>query len=89
MDFLARGAMAIFRVQGLLPTQLISNLAAVTAPLIPHVEIRVVVVDLVRGTEFPLVQLSFSAALVAILAISGIGFDIVAHFAQGGVELGL
>ena len=89
VDFLAGGAMAVFRIQWLLPAQLVFDLPTVTASPIPDVEIRVIFVDLVRSTEFPLVQLSFGASLVAVLTIGGVGSDVVAHFARGCVEVGL
>ena len=56
--------MAIFRIQWLLPTQLVLYLAAVAAAFIANVKLGVILMDLVRCTEFPLVKLSLCAAWV-------------------------
>ena len=58
--------MTVFRVQGLLATQLVLDLPAVTTRLVAGFEVWVVVMDAVGGSKFPLVLLAFSARVVGV-----------------------
>lgn len=69
MQFLASGAMAVLRVQWLLPAQLILDLPTMAACLISHLEIRIVVMDLVWCTVFPVILLPMHLALITIITI--------------------
>lgn len=64
--------MAIFRIQRLLPAQLIFDFPAMTAAVVACVEIWIIVVDLVWGTVFPLVYFTLSITHVTILSITGV-----------------
>lgn len=72
VELLTRRAMAVLRIQWLLPAQLILDLAAMTAGFIASVKIWIVVVDLVGCSKLPLVVLAFSSPLIAIVAIGTI-----------------
>ena len=69
VQFLAGGTMAVLRVQGLLPAQLILDLPTMAASLISHVEIGIIVVDLIWCTVLPLVVLPMHVALIAVVTI--------------------
>ena len=77
--------MAVFRVQGLLPTQLVLDLATMTAGFVPSVKIWIVVVNLVRRSEFPLIVFPFSTALVAIVTVAAICRCLFSHVFCTGV----
>lgn len=88
VDLLACGAMAVFRVKGLLAAQLVSDLPAVTAALVADFEIGIVALDFVGSTEFPLVEVALGAAVVAVVAVGAVALCIC-HLGKGGMELGL
>lgn len=69
VQLLASLAMAVFRVEGLLSAQLVLDLPTVTATMVSHLEVGVVVVHFVRCTELPLVEFTLELALVTIVAI--------------------
>ena len=69
MYLLTGGAMAVLRVQRLLPTQLILDLPAMTATFIANVKIWIVVVDFIRCSMLPLIELSLCTAIIPIVAI--------------------
>ena len=89
MDLLACGAMTVFGVQWLLTTQLVLDLPAVTASFVANFEVAVVLVDFVRGTVFPFVELSLQVARVAIVAIGVVSLYIATHSGMGSMELRL
>ena len=69
MKLLTGCAVAVLGVQGLLPTQLVLDLATMTAGFIASVKIWIIVMNLVRRSEFPLVVFPFSTSLVAIVTV--------------------
>ena len=69
VQLLTRRAMAVFRVQWLLPAQLVLHLPAMATGVVSGFEVGIVVVDLVRCTEFPLVMLSIELAMITIVAV--------------------
>ena len=60
---------AILRVEGLFSTQLILDLPTVAAGFVSDVEVRIVTMDFVRGTIFPLIVLAFHVLIVTVVAI--------------------
>lgn len=88
VDFLASSAMAVLCVERLLTAQLVSDLPAVTAALVADLEVGIVALDFVGGTEFPLVKLALGAAIVAVVAVGAVALCI-SHLGKGGMELGL
>ena len=54
--------MAVFCIEWLLAAQLVLNLPTVTATCVAGFKVRVVVMDLVGCTMFPLIELAFGAA---------------------------
>ena len=87
MKLLTRRTMAILRIQGPLPAQLVSNLAAMTAGFITSMKAWVVVMDLVGCSELPLIVLAFSVAVIAIVPIGAICRCVFGHDLSTGVEL--
>lgn len=53
-------------IQGLLPAQLVLDLATVTAGFVADVEIRVIFVHLVGCSELPLIELALRTTVVSI-----------------------
>jgi len=60
-------------IQGLLPAQLVLDLATVTAGFVANAEIRVVFVHLVGCSEFPLIELALCATVVSICIVTILG----------------
>jgi hypothetical protein len=85
---LARGAMAQLAVQRLPPTQLVLDLAAVAVGLILDVEVRAIVVDLVRGARLPLADASRRLAAGLIFIHSFVVVVCVVGAEGGGAEGG-
>ena len=61
MKLLAGCTMAEFRIQWLLPAQLVLYLTTMAAAFVADMEVGVVFVDLVWCSEFPLVEVSLCA----------------------------
>jgi len=72
MELLASMAMAILRVQGLLPAQLILDLAAMTAALIANFEVWIGVVHAVWSPVFPGVELALCTAIVSVVTVGSV-----------------
>ena len=85
MKLLTGCAVAVLRVQGLLPTQLVLDLATMTAGFIASVKIWIIVVHLVRRSELPLVVIPFSTPLIAIVAIAAVCRCLLSHVFCTGV----
>lgn len=81
--------MAVFRIQRLLPAQLILDPAAMAAGLIAHMKVRVIVVDLVGRSMLPCIDLSFRAAVVAVVSIRPVCRGMLSHDSRLGMELDL
>lgn len=79
--------MTVFRIQRLLPAQLILDLAAVTACFITSVKVWVIVLDLVGCSMLPLVVFAFSASIIAIVTIGTICRCVFSHDSRSGVKL--
>jgi len=62
METLAGTAMAVLGVQGLVPTQLILHPPTMTARLVFHIEV-LIIVDPIRNTRFPLVKVLVTVAI--------------------------
>jgi len=69
VDLLASGAVTEFRIQWLLPTQLIPYLPAMTAALIADVKVGVIFMDLVWCSKLPFIKLALSAPIITIVTI--------------------
>ena len=87
MKLLTGCAVAILRVQGLLPTQLVLDLATMTAGFIASVKSWIIVVNLVRRSELPLVVVPFSTPLVAIVTVVAVCRCLFSHVSSTGVIL--
>jgi hypothetical protein len=72
MESLAGCAVAVLRVQRLLPVQLVFDPAAVAAGLVKNLEVIRVLVHLVGRLELPLVVLSLDLLLVVALGLCGL-----------------
>lgn len=81
--------MAVLRIQWPLPAQLIPDLPTVTARLIAHMEVGIVVVHLVRRAVLPPVELALHAAVVAVVAVGPVSGAVFNHCSTLGVELEL
>ena len=79
--------MAVLGIQGLFPTQLVLDLATMTAGFIPSVKIWIIVVNLVRRSELPLVVVPFSAPLIAIVTVVAVCRCLFSHISSTGVIL--
>ena len=69
---LTRRAMTEFRVQWLFSAQLVLDSLAMTASLVADVEVWIVVVDLVRGSELPLIEVPLSTPLVTVVPVGSV-----------------
>ena len=87
MKLLTGCAVAVLRVQGLLPTQLVLDLATMTAGFIASVKIWIIVMNLVRRSELPLVVIPFSTSLIAIVTIGAVCRCLFGHVSCTGVIL--
>lgn len=87
MKLLTRRAMAVFGVQRLLPTQLVPDLAAMTAGFIASVKVWVVVVNLVGCSMLPFVELAFSVSRIPIVAIGAVRRCVFSHGPSTGLRL--
>ena len=87
MKLLTCRTMAVFRIQRLLPAQLVFDLATMAAGLIAGVKVWVVVMDLVGCSKLPLIVFAFSAPLVAVVAIATVCRCVFGHDSSTGVEL--
>lgn len=87
MKLLTCRTMAVFRIQRLLPAQLVSNLATMAAGLIAGVKVGVVVMDLVGCSKLPLIVFAFSAPFIAIVAIGTVCRCVFSHGSSTGLEL--
>ena len=69
MNLLAGGAVAVFRVQRLFPTELVMNPSAVTASFVTGMEVCIVLVHSIRSAEFPLIVLTVQGTIVPIISV--------------------
>ena len=88
MQLLTSSAMTVLRVQWLLPAQLVLYLPAMTAGFVSNVEIWIVAVDFVGSSMLPLVELTFCAPGIAIVAIRLVR-RFLCHVPVAGMELDL
>lgn len=86
MKLLTCRTMAVFRVQRLLPAQLVFDLATMAAGLIAGMKVRVVVMNLVGGSKLPLIVFAFGAPVIAIVAIGTVCRCVFGHGSSTGVE---
>ena len=87
MELLTGGTMTVFRIQRLLPAQLVLDLATVTAGFIASVEVWVVIMDLVGCPELPLIVVAISTSLIAVVTIGAVCRSLFGHEFCPGVEL--
>ena len=87
MKLLTGCAVAVLRVQGLLPTQLVFDLATMTAGFIASVKVWIIVMNLVRRSELPLVVIPFSATLIAIVTVGTVCRCLFSHLSSTGMIL--
>lgn len=87
MKLLTRRAMTVFRIQRLLPAQLILDLAAVTACFIASMKVWIIVVDLVGRSMLPCVVLAFGASIVAVVAIGTVRRYVFSHGPRSVMKL--
>jgi hypothetical protein len=69
VDLLTGLAVAVFRVEGFLPTELVLDFTAVTASFITGMEIGVVFVYPIGSAEFPLIVLAIQVPVVPVVPI--------------------
>lgn len=72
VQFLTSPTMTILRIQRLLPAQLVLDLPAVAACSVPDLEVGIVVMHLVRGSVFPLIELAVHVGIIAIVAVGAV-----------------
>lgn len=65
------------------------DLATVAAGFVANVEIRVVVMDLIRRSELPLIEFAFGVASIAIVAIGLVRGPVFSHGSRLSVKLEL
>lgn len=87
MKLLTGCAVAVLGIQGLFPTQLVLDFATMTAGFIASVKIWIIVVNLVRRSELPLVVLPFSTPLIAIVTVGAVCRCLFSHVSSTGVIL--
>lgn len=87
MELLTRRTMTVLSIQWLLAAQLVADLAAMTAGFIASMKVWVVVMNCVGCSMLPLVQLAFSASVIAVVAICAVCRCLFGHGSGSGVEL--
>lgn len=87
MKLLTGCAVAVLRVQGFLPTQLVLDLATMTAGFIASVKIWIIVLNLVRRSGLPLIVVPFSTPLIAIVTVGTVCRCLFSHVSWTGVIL--
>lgn len=87
MKLLTGRAMAVLRIQRLLPTQLVADFTAMTAGLIASVKVWVVVVDIVGCPMLPFIVLAFGVSSVAIVTVRTVCRCLFGHDSSVGVGL--
>jgi hypothetical protein len=83
---LAGSTMAVFRIQWLLPAQLVLDLPAMAATLIASMEVWVILVDLVGGSVLPLIKLAVCTPIITIITVGSVCRG-VRHGFGAGMEL--
>ncbi len=83
--------MTKLRIQRLFPAQLIFDLTTVTAAFVADMEVRVVLMDLVRCAEFPLVEVALCTTVVSIgvVIILGRVFGAAVHLPEACMKVDL